>query len=101
MGRFDTIFLEVSCPYCGEPCKDGQTKDLGRAFSDYGLGDILPFFRTLETISVLYQCYDCKAFFRIKVKIEKSQLTIYFEYTDLDYAKMPFTNKNFNPSKRF
>lgn len=42
MGLFDTIHLEIECPYCGKTEERGaQTKDLECCLLDYKVGDFV------------------------------------------------------------
>lgn len=42
MGKFDTIFLDVKCPYCDNISKiDLQTKDLFNNFNYWNKGDFI------------------------------------------------------------
>lgn len=65
MGMFDTIYLEVKCPKCGEESMmECQTKDLDCQLNEYFKGDFVQSKKLLTEITEtkkLYCTAECKS----------------------------------------
>lgn len=78
MGMFDSIYLEVQCPYCNnKKLREIQTKDLEKELNNYEKGDKLQNSKKLEYIVGIADC-DCRndtfsgnTIFDVKINITK------------------------------
>ena len=60
MGMFDSIYLEVQCPYCkGKKLREVQTKDMEKELNNYEKGSKLQNPKKLGFIIGLSDC-DCR-----------------------------------------
>jgi wobble nucleotide-excising tRNase len=83
MGMFDSIMLNVKCPYCGEEeVRECQTKDLDCYLDVYTLGD------KVKTLDKWLECItDCESeacklpgsrlgnFFNLKIRVKECKIT--------------------------
>lgn len=92
MGMYDTMYLNVKCPYCGRVSEmDVQTKDLECDLNDYRVGDYVS--DKYNYVDGVTNCpyNDCKAnilskkicnlpqYFYIKIFLENGKLTDRYE----------------------
>ena len=97
MGMYDSIYLEIKCPYCGETSEvECQTKELGCTLHKFSKGDSIGTnqYNYLECISDCHskQCTDNEekrigyrsgfgTTFDVKVKISNGIITGDYEIT--------------------
>ena len=59
MGCYDTIFLELDCPYCGQRSEmEFQTKDLEQRFCEYREGDKVPGTEQFKYLTATGDCHS-------------------------------------------
>ena len=71
MGMFDSIYVDIKCPFCGEESSmECQTKDLDCVCKNYQKGDTIP--EDVKHLDTRVQCLSSKCYFVPK----KTEMTL-------------------------
>lgn len=69
MGMFDSINIDVKCPYCEGKSETVQTKDLDCVLQTYNVGDkIGEKHRWLDSCEI---CDSCNKYYNVRVDVDK------------------------------
>jgi len=70
MGMFDSIYLDITCPNCGDKARnEAQTKDLENELEVWEVGDWVT--DELHELECIAACENCWVIFKIDVLLDK------------------------------
>lgn len=77
MGMYDSIYIDVICPHCGnEATTECQTKELDCELDHYFKGDyVIEKGQIMDSFLCLSLCHTCNGYFNVKVYLQEGMIT--------------------------